>query len=187
MAAARTTWISSLSCPSGLGIEAMLIIFGGLPGVGKTSIARELARQIGAVHVRIDSIEQAIRDSAAVSEPLNDVGYRVAYAVAEDNLRIGRTVIADSVNPLRLTRDAWVDVAKRAKARPVEIEVVCSDSEQHRRRVEARTADIPGLRLPTWDEVASREYHAWDRERVVLDTAGRSVEQNVKLLRGLLV
>src|SRR5271165_1678080 len=36
----------------------MLIILGGLPGTGKTAIARELARQLGAVHVRIDSIEE---------------------------------------------------------------------------------------------------------------------------------
>ena len=39
----------------------MLIVFSGLPGVGKTGIARELARTIGAVHLRIDSIEQALR------------------------------------------------------------------------------------------------------------------------------
>jgi len=38
----------------------MLTIFGGLPGTGKTTIARELARQTGAIHLRIDSIEQAI-------------------------------------------------------------------------------------------------------------------------------
>jgi predicted kinase len=54
----------------------MLTIFGGLPGVGKTSVARELARQIGAVYLPIDSIEQAIRTSGVVSEPLNDAGYR---------------------------------------------------------------------------------------------------------------
>ena len=41
----------------------MLIIVGGLPGIGKTTIARELASQLGAIYVRIDSIEQAIRDS----------------------------------------------------------------------------------------------------------------------------
>lgn len=81
----------------------MLVIFSGLPAVGKTTMARELARQIGAAHLRIDSIEQAIRGSATGTQPFDDIAYRVAYAVAEDNLRIGRTVIADSVNPLRLT------------------------------------------------------------------------------------
>ena len=47
----------------GAGLGPMLIIFGGLPGVGKTAIAVELARLIGAVHLRIDSIEQGIRAS----------------------------------------------------------------------------------------------------------------------------
>lgn len=161
----------------------MLIIFGGLPGAGKTVIAAELARLIGALHLRIDSIEQAIRSSGVVSQPLNDVGYRVAYAIAEDNLRIGRTVIADSVNPLHLTREAWVSVANRVRVRAIEIEVKCSDVNEHRRRVETRTADIVGLKLPTWEEVVHREYHPWDREHFVVDTAGRTVRQNVEEIR----
>jgi predicted kinase len=164
----------------------MLIIFGGLPGVGKTAIAAELARVIGAVHLRVDSIEQAIRASGVVSRPLDDAGYRVAYAVAEDNLRIGRTVIADSVNPLPLTREAWAGVAKRARVRAVEIEVRCSDVNEHRRRVETRTSDIPGLKLPTWEEVVGREYHPWDREHLAIDTAGRTVERNVDAIREVL-
>ena len=126
----------------------MLIILGGLPGVGKTAIAVELARLTGAVHLRIDSIEQAMR--AGGNRVIEDAGYRVAYAVAEDNLRIGRTVIADSVNPLRLTREAWASVAAHVGVKAIEIEVNCSDLNEHRRRVETRTNDIPGLKLPTW-------------------------------------
>ena len=162
--------------------KAMLVIFGGLPGTGKTSIARELAAELDAVYLRIDSIEQAILASPAGGGTLEDAGYRVANAVAEDNLRLGRTVIADSVNPLRISRDAWLDVARQANATAVEIEITCSDSEQHRHRVETRVADITGARLPTWDEIASREYEAWDREHIVIDTAGQSVSESVQQL-----
>jgi predicted kinase len=163
-----------------------LIAFGGLPGTGKTAVARELARKLGAVYLRIDSIEQAIRDSGILDKPIYDEGYRVAYALAEDNLRVGRTVISDCVNPLRITRDAWVAVADRAKARVVEVEVMCSDSKQHQRRVENRVPDISGLNLPSWDEVISREYEPWQRQHVVVDTAHSSVEDNVNQLLKLL-
>lgn len=161
----------------------MLIILGGLPGVGKTTIARELAVQIGAVHLRIDSIEQAIVASGLARQPLNDVGYCVAYAVAEDNLRIGRTVIADSVNPLQVTRDAWVGVANVAKVKFIEIEVKCIDAEEHRHRVETRAVDIPGARPPTWEEVVSRAYDSWNREHLLIDTARKTVAQNVKIIQ----
>ena len=68
----------------------------GLPGVGKTAISRELAMAVGAVHLRIDSIEQSLRSAGWRVE---GEGYAVAYALAADNLALGRTVIADCVNP----------------------------------------------------------------------------------------
>ena len=155
-------------------------------GVGKTTIARELARHLGAVHVRIDSTEPAIRASGTVYQPLNDTGYHVGYAVAEDNLRLGRTVIADSINPLRLTRDAWIAVASRAQSGAAEIEVTRSDPLRHRERLETRPGDISGLRLPTWEEVVSREYEPWNRAHIVIDATGRSVAESVKEIREIL-
>ncbi len=155
----------------------MLLSLGGLPGVGKTTLARGLAQRTGAVHLRVDTIEQALRSWNAGD--VGPAGYLVAYAVAEDNLRLGRMVIADSVNPLAVTRDAWRAVAERASARLVEIEVICSDPALHRRRVETRTTDIDGLVLPTWQAVLDRDYARWDRPRIELDTARATVEENV--------
>jgi predicted kinase len=164
----------------------LLIIFGGLPGTGKTTIARELARQINATHLRIDSIEQAIRNCAPDASGLDEAGYRVAYAIAEDNIRNGRTVIADSVNPLHVTREAWLEVGRRAQVVAKEIEITCSDSDEHRTRVETRESDIPGLSLPSWEAVVSREYDPWNRERIVLDTSNQGIDQSVKIIRGAL-
>ena len=158
----------------------MLWILGGLPGAGKTGIAVALARSIGAVHLRIDSIEQALRNSHVNISGLE--GYSVAYAVAEDNLRLGRTVIADSVNPVEETRVAWREVARRAGNGYVEIEIVCSDQAEHQRRVESRVADIAGHQLPTWQQVCDREYEPW-QAGIVVDTAGREIDASFSELR----
>jgi len=157
----------------------MLIVLSGLPGVGKTTIARELARSLAAVYVRIDSIEQALQQAGAIVE---GEGYAVAHAVAADNLRVGQTVVADCVNPWPLTRDEWRAVGERIGVPVVDVEVVCSDQAEHRRRVESRVADIAGHRVPTWPEVVERDYRAWGRERLVIDTARRSVSESVQAI-----
>jgi predicted kinase len=162
---------------------ATLIAFGGLPGTGKSSIARELARQSGAFWLRIDSIEQAILESGIVAGSVDDAGYRVAYAVAEDNLRLGRDVIGDSVNGWPETRDAWRGAALRSGAWCIEVEVICSDLGEHRRRVETRNSEVPGLIVPDWQAVISRDYKPWGREHLTIDTAGRSVEDSVTRVR----
>jgi predicted kinase len=152
----------------------MLIAFSGLPGTGKTTIARELARRLRATYLRVDTVEQALRSCGTLEEVMAE-GYETIYRLAEDNLNLGLTVIADSVNPIDITRDAWSEVAREANVRLVNVEVVCSNETEHRRRVETRSSDIPDLVLPTWDKVKNREYHPWTQPRIVVDTAGRSI------------
>jgi predicted kinase len=157
----------------------MLIIFGGLPGSGKTTTARALAKELGAVHVRIDTIEQNIRASGMLSSEVGPAGYMVGYGIAEDNLTLGNVVVADSVNPLKITRDAWLSVAARSGVPAFEIEIICSDRSEHRRRAETRASDVPGLRKPSWEEIVARDYEDWVPSPIVIDTAKQSVDQAV--------
>jgi predicted kinase len=105
-------------------------------------------------------------------------GYLAARDLAGDNLRLGHTVIADSVNPVAITRAYWHETAARMTVELVEIEVICSDKVQHRRRVESRVTDIPGLVLPIWQQVLDRRYEPWKTAHVI-DTAGRTLEESL--------
>ena len=157
----------------------MLIILSGLPGSGKSTIATGLARRLAAVHVRIDTIEQAMRDCG---HEVDVAGYTVGYAITKDNLRLGNSVVSDSVNPIPETRDVWRAIGDGIGVQTFEVEIVCSDGEEHRQRVEGRDVGIANLVTPDWQEVMQRDYRPWAREVIVVDTAARPVEDCVEEL-----
>lgn len=158
----------------------MLYIFGGLPGTGKTTLSKSLATSINATHIRIDTIEQTLRNNGM--ETIYDEGYQIAFSVALDNLKNGVSVVADSTNPVAESRAGWISVATQAKASYKEIQVICSDKLEHRTRVETRQSDITNLILPSWESVTSREYQPWPSCNVIVDTAGKTVEHSVQEL-----
>ena len=160
----------------------MLIVIGGLPGTGKTTVSRGLAKRCAATYLRIDLIEQAIRAADVLAADVGPAGYRVANALAAVNLALGRTVIADCVNPVAASRRAWRAVAVGAGIRLLEIEVICSDRVEHRRRVETRASDIPGLKPPSWTSVMRHEFEPWDRPHLILDTSRLSAADAISLV-----
>jgi predicted kinase len=154
----------------------VLYIFSGLPASGKSTLARELARAREAVYVRIDTIEQTLKGLG--TRKVETEGYEIGYRLAEDNLRVGLSVVADSCNTIILTRKAWERVAAESGADFINIEIVCSDKAEHQRRVEERFGGAaPGTHV-RWLEVEGREYHSWSQPRLVIDTAGKSARES---------
>jgi predicted kinase len=166
-------------CPRAVSIVQrsveMLIVFGGLPGVGKTALARAVAERLTATYLRVDAVEAALwQAGVARDQPTGLAAYVVAHTVAEGSLAVGAPVVIDAVNPVEAARRGWRDLAHRLVQPLRVIEVVCLDATEHRRRVESRTADLEGHTVPTWRDVRDREYEPWDEPRLTVDTAAES-------------
>ena len=162
--------------------QATFIIFSGLPGTGKSTLASRLANHLKATYLRIDTVEQGLREVCRINE-IEGMGYRLSYRIARENLLLGNTVISDSVNPWDLTRNEWNDVARSINVPFINIEVVCSDKQEHKNRIETRESSVPGLNMPTWEEVVNRDYQPWKEERISLDTAGKTIEESFQELK----
>jgi predicted kinase len=153
----------------------MLIALADLPGTGKTTIARLLAHRLPAAHVRIGTIEQALLRAGftALSGP---EGYLVAYGVAADNLRLDHHVIADCVNAVQVSRDAWEKVAVECQVGYLAVHLACSDADDHRRRVSERRGDIQSHVLPTWEQVSASRFDPPAPGVLLIDTCACSAE-----------
>lgn len=160
----------------------MLIAFAGLPGSGKTTLSRALARRIGAAWLRIDTIEGALRRAGLSDGAVGAAGYDVAMALAADHLADGLAVVADAVNPVAASRAGWRAVAARAGAPLLDVEVLCSDAAEHRRRLETRADGVAGLPRVAWARVLDCGYEPWQGERLVVDTARLSPDRALDVI-----
>jgi predicted kinase len=119
-------------------VGSVIVVIGGLPATGKSTIAIALARRTATPYIRVDRIEQAIVAWSPLTHPLGPVGYAIAHELALEQLQLGLDVIVECVNPLAITRDGWMGTAATASAVLIEVEVNCSDEAEHRQRVGTR-------------------------------------------------
>jgi len=162
-----------------------LIVLSGLPGVGKSEVAREVAAQTDALWLRVDTVEAGIlRAGVPRSFETGLAAYLIIQDLAALRLRAGGDVVVDAVNGVEPAREVWRQLGRTTDVRLFVFEIVCPDPVEHRRRVESRTSATPPLPAPTWEDVQRTEYLPWtgvverlDARRPPLENAERIVRQ----------
>ena len=165
-----------------------LIVLAGLPGTGKSELARELSRRIDSVWLRVDTIEASmLKAGVPRSFETGLAAYLVARDLGRDHLQLGRDVVVDAVNGVEAARRMWRELAEECASDRYVIEVTCSDAREHRRRVESRDPPTPPLPPPTWEEILNREYEDWREPTLRVDgmlPPAQNVSQIIRYVGG---
>jgi predicted kinase len=172
----------------------VLVAMAGLPGAGKSAVADALGKRLGTTVVSVDPIESAILSAGIdAGQPTGLAAYLVAERMAEAVLGSGASIIVDAVNAVEPARYQWRELARRTGVPVLFVEVVCTDAAEHRRRLEARRRDLPGMSEVRWPDVEQilGEYADWTGEsgavqRVTVDSM-RPVEDLVDDVLGRLI
>lgn len=150
-----------------------LIVIAGLPGSGKSTLSEAVAKKLCIPVFSVDPIESAVIGSGfEQSFETGLAAYKVAAALAHEQLKLGISVIIDAVSPVVEARQMWQKLSTDHSARLIIIECINSDVELHQQRIEARVRNIQGIPEVTWEDVEKRrrEYLAWTELRLTIDT-----------------
>ncbi len=161
-----------------------LIVFSGLPGTGKSSLAEEVGKSLGIPVFAKDWLEATLVRSGLKppneDKSLGFAGYELLTLLTERQLMLGQSAILDSVAGSQTIRSTWCHLAERYGADWRVIECICSDESIHRSRLDSRKRNIPGWHELEWTEVERVKgyYSPWEGERLVLDMI-YSFEENL--------
>ena len=160
----------------------MLIVFAGPPCSGKSTLAAELARRLGAPHLSMDATRQRILPGAAHTRADREVAYRAMHFAAELLLAAGASAILDAPYGHREDRE---EIARIGGAQLKRIECRVTPETAVRRFLE-RGPDA--IRLDLTEELVAQMVRDYEfvGDGLTLDTELLSREECLARIEGTL-
>ncbi|MEP7134678.1 MAG: ATP-binding protein [Chloroflexota bacterium] len=154
-----------------------LVIFSGLPGTGKSTLANQLARELKWTLLRIDDVVNNIPENPGVE--FWDSQVEVLLTLTEAQLKIDLSVIVDSVF-MNNDRQHAQQLAEKYGTRFRPIYTYVSDNAIWEQRVTARSIETNHPDIATWKQVQHQRGHfrAWQPDTALFVDTLQPVEQN---------
>lgn len=160
-----------------------LTVFAGMPGSGKTTLARKASRHLGLPIFSKDRIQRVLRDHHLADEHSGD-GYYIILDMADEQLSLGVSVILDATFPLDHFRLVASEIAARHKANFCAIYCYCSDDAVWEARMERRVQYVPGWKPVGWEVVLRMRqyYQPWNANAQMMDSLYSPQENFTRVL-----
>lgn len=157
--------------------QTRLIIFSGLPGTGKSTLADQLARKLRWPLLRIDDVIGAVPEDADVV--FWDSKVDILLTLVETQLEMGLNVIVDSVF-MNMDRQHAQELARKYGARFLPIYVFVSDEKIWKQRVNDRCKEMKDKRVATWENTQHQRKHFanWEPQTALFVDSVNLIAQN---------
>lgn len=164
-----------------------LVLFSGLPGCGKTTLARRTAQYFGIPLFAKDRLQSVLRRQALAPRATTD-GYRLILDLADEQLSLGISAILDGVFPMAGFRTEAQEIASRHHAQFVVIYCYCSDTALWKQHIQNRVQYVPHWSPVGWDEVEHLQasFEPWPPGKAIFIDAVNDIDSNFTYMIQLL-
>jgi predicted kinase len=167
---------------AGQGTGSRLIVFSGVPGTGKSTLADATGRQLRIPVFAADWLLGSLTPFGGYHlDRLLDIGTEMLTTLAFRQLRLGQSAILDHPAEDPAARSRWQTLARAAGAEFRVVVCTCSDQQVHQARLGGRERGIPGWHDGgNWANVERRlaQFPAWTGDVLTID-AVRPLAENL--------
>lgn len=158
-------------------MQRKLILFSGLPGTGKSTLAMQLAREMQLPLLCIDDVIGDVPENAGI--PFWDSRVEILLDIVRTQLEVGLSLIVDSVF-MNMDRHHAQELARKYQARFLPIHVFVSDENVWKERVDARYHKLNDKDVATWENIQHQRqrFRAWEPGTALFIDSLNAVDQN---------